>query len=494
MQIAQKICGYTMGKADSLRRAMGKKKPELMAKEKQSFIDGALARGYSEKMASELFETIEYFAGYGFNKSHSAAYGVISYQTAYLKANFPAEFMAAAMTNDRNNTTKVVNYVNDCREMGISVLPPDINQSMEDFTVTPMGIRFGLVGIKGVGEAAVRSILTERSLRNEFEDLRDFCERVDTSVANSKIIECLIRSGAMDGFGKRRSQLLEAYPQALESAASVQKDRALGQASLFDGFGEGLTSEIVYQDMPEMIESERLQGEKDLLGFYVTGHPLAEFEKEMRSLATRTAAEIAELKRDESIRVRMVGTVTLVRKRKTRNGEVMADVIMEDLTGEFQVVMFPKDYTTYHPLLVEGSILVVEGKAAMGRERIEITLDSLKPLKAAWEECVRALHIDLFSEGLDTETLENLKRTFRRNRGKSRVFFHVKTPRHGEVVVQTHEDYLVAPSRDLICQIEDILERDVVSFDIAPYKPRENPNGSERTWNRGGAASRAEYN
>jgi len=494
MQIAQKICGYTMGKADSLRRAMGKKKPELMAKEKKSFIEGGVSRGYSEKMASELFEAIEYFAGYGFNKSHSAAYGVISYQTAYLKANFPAEFMAAAMTNDRNDTTKLVKYVTDCREMGIPVLPPDINQSMEDFTVTPNGIRFGLAGIKGVGEAAIGKILKERSLKGGFIDLRDFCERVDTSVANSKIIECLIRCGAMESFGKRRSQLLEVYPQALESAAAIHRDRALGQASFFDGFGGGLTSEIVYRDIPELIESERLQGEKDLLGYYVTGHPLAEYEREMRSLSTRSAAEIAELEPGESIRVRMVGTVTAIRKRKTRSGDVMADVVLEDLTGEFQVVIFPRDFETYQPLLVEGAILVVEGKAGLGRERVEVTLDSMKPLKAAWEECVRAIHIDLFSEGLESETLENLKRTFKRYRGKARIYFHVKTPRHGEVVVQAQEEYLVSPSRDLVYQIEDILEQDVVAFDVAPYKPRENANGSERGWNRGGASPRAEYN
>ena len=298
----------------------------------------------------------------------------------------------------------------------------------------------------------------------------------------------------MESFGKRRSQLLEVYPQALESAAAIHRDRALGQASFFDGFGGGLTSEIVYRDIPELIESERLQGEKDLLGYYVTGHPLAEYEREMRSLSTRSAAEIAELEPGESIRVRMVGTVTAIRKRKTRSGDVMADVVLEDLTGEFQVVIFPRDFETYQPLLVEGAILVVEGKAGLGRERVEVTLDSMKPLKAAWEECVRAIHIDLFSEGLESETLENLKRTFKRYRGKARIYFHVKTPRHGEVVVQAQEEYLVSPSRDLVYQIEDILEQDVVAFDVAPYKPRENANGSERGWNRGGASPRAEYN
>lgn len=486
MQLAQKIGGYTMGEADILRRAMGKKKADLMAREKEKFVAGAVKNGYKEKVAAELFDKIEYFAGYGFNKSHSAAYGVISYQTAYLKANFPAEFMAAAMTNDRNNTAKVVKYVNDCREMGIPVLPPDINQSLENFTVTPIGIRFGLAGIKGVGEAAVGAILRERDEHGEYKDLRDFCERIDTSVANSKIVECLIRCGAMDSFGKKRSQLLQAYPQALEVSASKHKDRSIGQVSLFGDFGVGATSEVEYPDIPELTDAENLKGEKDLLGFYVTGHPLAEVEREMRSLATKTATDIAELEGDESIKARMVGIVTQVRKRKTRNGEIMADVTLEDLTGEFQIIVFPKDLVTHQAHLYEGSILVVEGKASIGRERAEMTLDSLRPLKAAWEENVRGVHVELLSEGLGKELMASLKTTLRRHRGKAKVFFHVKTPRHGEVIVQAGEDFIVTPSREFVYQVEDLLDKDRVSFDVAPYRPKEGGNG-DRPWQRAGA-------
>ncbi|MCG3195794.1 MAG: DNA polymerase III subunit alpha [bacterium] len=486
MQIAQRICGYTLGEADLLRRAMGKKKADLMAAEKKKFVEGAVKNGYQEKMAAELFDKIEYFAGYGFNKSHSAAYGAISYQTAYLKANFPAEFMAAILTNDRNNTDKVVRYVNDCREMGIPVLPPDINQSMENFTVTPIGIRFGLAGIKGVGDAAVGSILKERDAGGPFKDLGDFCERIDTSVANSKIVECLIRCGAMDSFGRKRSQLLEAYPRALEGALAVQRDRSVGQVSLFGEFGVGSTGAIVYPDIPELGDAEILKGEKELLGFYVTGHPLAEFEREFKLLSTKTAADIAELQEGESERVRMVGIVTGVRKRRTRSGDVMGDVTLEDLTGEFQTVIFPKDFANYSPLLSEGNILVVEGEARVGRDKPEVTVNSIKPLKAAWEENVRAVHVELLSEGMENEMLESLKRTFRRHRGKANLFLHLKTPRHGEVVIRAGQEFQIAPSRDFVYQVEDLINKDVVSFEVAPYRPKEREygNGNERRWNR----------
>jgi len=291
----------------------------------------------------------------------------------------------------------------------------------------------------------------------------------------------------MDSFGKKRAQLLQVYPQALEASSSKHKDRSVGQVSLFGDFGVGATSEIDYPDVPELTDAEKLKGEKDLLGFYVTGHPLAEVEREMRFLATKTAADIAELEGDESVKARMVGIVTQIRKRKTRNGEIMADVTLEDLTGEFQVIVFPKDLVTHQSHLYEGSILVVEGKAAIGRERAEMTLDSLKPLKAAWEENVRAVHVDLLSEGLGKELMTSLKNTFRRHRGKAKVLFHVKTPRHGEVVIQAGQDFVVTPSREFVYQVEDLLDKDRVSFDVAPYRPKEGGNGGDRPWQRAGA-------
>jgi DNA polymerase-3 subunit alpha len=486
MQIAQKIGGFTMGQADNLRRAMGKKKADLMASEKSKFVDGAVRNGYSVKMASDLFDKIEYFAGYGFNKSHSAAYGVISYQTAYLKANFPAEFMAAAMTNDRNNTAKVVKYVNDCREMDIPVLPPDINQSMEDFTVTSIGIRFGLAGIKGVGDAAVGTILKERKAQGDFKDLEDFCERVDTGVANSKVIDCLIRCGALDSFGRRRSQLLASFPQAIEAANSVHHDRAVGQASLFGDFGVGSTGQIEYPDIPEISDTDKLKGEKETLGFYVTGHPLAEYEQEMRLLSTKAASDIADLGEDDRFKVRMVGIITGVRKRRTRDNETMATLTVEDLSGDFEATIFPRDFASSVQLLFEGSIVVIEGEAHQGREKPEVTVESIKALKSSWEENVKAVHVELLSEGLEKELLDSLKRTFRRHRGKAGVVLHLKTPRHGEIVIQTGETYQIAPTRDFVYQVEDLLNKDVLRFDVAPFRPRE--NGGERRWQRGARA------
>ncbi|MCA9430499.1 MAG: DNA polymerase III subunit alpha, partial [Candidatus Omnitrophica bacterium] len=389
MQIASKIAGYSLGEADMLRRAMGKKKVEEMQKQKTRFMEGAAAKGYDKAMADKLFDTIEYFAGYGFNKSHSAAYGVIAYQTAYLKANYPGEFMAAAMTNDRNNTDKVVRYVSDCREMGIPVLPPDINLSHENFTVTSSGILFGLWGIKGVGEAAVRAIIREREENGPYKNLQDFCERIDGGVVNSKIIDCLIRTGAFVSFGKKRSQLLAAYPEAIAGAAAIHKDRASGQANLFgDMVAEASSEDLEYPDLPELTDSEILQDEKKLLGFYISGHPLSEHATEIQKLSTHQAADITEIEPDQSFPVRIVGIITSVQKRKTKNGDTMANIRVEDLTGEFVGTLFPNLYQTTESLLFEGSIVAVEGFAKQGRDQPEVTVDALKPLKASWEENV----------------------------------------------------------------------------------------------------------
>ncbi len=473
MQIASKIAGYSLGEADMLRRAMGKKKPEEMAKQKTRFMEGAAEKGFERAMADKLFDTIEFFAGYGFNKSHSAAYGVIAYQTAYLKANHPGEFMAAAMTNDRNNTDKVVRYVSDCREMGIPVLPPDINLSRENFTVTSTGILFGLAGIKGVGEAAVRGVIREREANGPFDNLQDFCERVDSGVVNSKIIECLIRTGAFVSFGKKRSQLLAAYPEAIGAAAAIHKDRAAGQANLFGDVDPGDGEDIEYPDLPELSDSEVLKDEKKLLGFYISGHPLSEHAIEIQKLSTHQAADIAEIEQDQSFPVRIVGIITSVQKRKTKNGDTMANIRVEDLTGEFVGTLFPNTYQTVENLLFEGSIVAVEGFAKQGRDQPEVTVDALKPLKTSWDENVKTVHVSLISEGLEDEILETLKRTFRRHTGAAEVVLHVKTPRHGEVLIRAGEEYKVAPTREMEIQVEDLLEEDTVDYEVKGYSPRQ---------------------
>lgn len=473
MQIASLIAGYTLGEADSLRRAMGKKKPDEMAKQKARFLEGAIAKGYDRGMADKLFDTIEYFAGYGFNKSHSAAYGAVAYQTAYLKANHPGEFMAAAMTNDRNNTDKVVRYVADCRDMGIPVLPPDLNLSRENFTVTRSGILFGLEGIKGVGEAAVGSIIRERDANGPFKDLQDFCERVDGSVVNSKIMEALIRTGAFASFGRKRSQLLAAYPEAISAASSLHKDRAAGQASLFGDFGMGGGETIDYPNLPELTDSEILKDEKQFLGFYISGHPLSEFAEEIRRLSTHNAADIVEIEPDRSFPVRIVGIITSVSRRKTKNGDAMANIRVEDLTGEFVGTLFPNVFQEVEGLLYEGSIVAVEGFAKQGRDQPEVTVDALKTLKASWEENVKSVHVSLLSEGLEDEILESLKRTFLRHQGPAEVMLHVKTPRHGEVLIRAGEEYRVAPTREMRVQVEDLLEEDVVDYEIKGFTPKQ---------------------
>lgn len=493
MMIAHHIAGYTLGEADVLRAAMGKKKVDLLAAEKKKFISGATGKGYSEEMAAKLFDTIEFFAGYGFNKSHSAAYGAIAYQTAYLKANYPAEFMAANMTNDRNNTVKVVKYVNDCQEMNIPVLPPDINQSDENFTATPIGIRFGLAGIKGIGEAAVRAMIEEREANGEFVSLSDFCLRIGTSLINTKSLECLIRCGAMDSFGKRRSQLLAVLAEVIETASTTQQDRAIGQSNLFEVMDVEINNEPNYPDIQELSDTEILNGEKDLLGYYVTGHPLGQYEKEMDLLATHKASDLLEFDNDQTATVRMVGIITNVRKRTTATKKVMAEITLEDLTGEFVATVFPNLYETMGDQLHEGKFMVVEGQAKIGREKPEVTVNQLVDFEQAWANAVESVHVNILSEGLEKKLLNDLKIALRRYPGKAQLVFHLKTPRHGEIVIKTGERYRIAPSQDVIHTIENFLEEDVVRFYVPPYKPperRQRFNGSGR-FQRGGNSSAA---
>ncbi|HWT81819.1 MAG TPA: DNA polymerase III subunit alpha, partial [Candidatus Methylomirabilis sp.] len=280
MRIASDLAGFSMGEADILRRAMGKKNPELMAEQRKKFVDGAMAHGVSEKKAERIFGFMEQFAGYGFNKSHSAAYAIIAYQTAYLKANYPVEFMAALLTSEMADTDKIVKYIEECRAMGIEVMPPDVNESSNDFTVVGDKIRFGLVAVKNVGEAAIQSILNTRRERGRFRDLFDFCERADLRLVNKRVIESLIKCGAFDSLGARRSQLVSVVDKAMEAAASTQRDRAHGQVSLLDvlsSTGGVRRNPPSLPDLPEWDRSQLLAGEKETLGFYITGHPLAEY-------------------------------------------------------------------------------------------------------------------------------------------------------------------------------------------------------------------------
>jgi DNA polymerase-3 subunit alpha len=366
MQAASVLAGFSLGQADILRRAMGKKKPEEMAKQRGLFCDGATKRGVDANQAGEIFDTIEKFAGYGFNKSHSAAYGMISYQTAWLKTMYPVEFMAALLTCDGDNTDKVVRFIAEARSLDITVLPPSVNQSELDFAVADGAIRFGLGAIKGVGTGAVEAIIAAREESGLFDSLFDFCERVDLRRCNKRVMEALVKCGAFDDFDATRASIFTAIESAVERGGRLQQDRLVGQTNLFGALETtptGETKKRPYPDVEEWPEKLCLSYEKECLGFYVSGHPLDRYVYDIQRIRCTPLANIPSCAHRTSITV--AGVVTAVRERTTREGKSrMAFVSIEDLTGRAEVVVFSKLYETAEALIKGDEPLILQAMAS----------------------------------------------------------------------------------------------------------------------------------
>ncbi|MHB8256233.1 MAG: DNA polymerase III subunit alpha [Acidiferrobacterales bacterium] len=387
MQIARVLAGYTLGSADLLRRAMGKKKPEEMAKQRDVFVTGAAARGVSEKLASDIFNLIEKFAGYGFNRSHSAAYALIAYQTAWLKAHYPAAFMAAVLSADMDKTDKVVTMIAECRNMNISLLPPDINRcdhafvpldhSAQDAVAQPEGaggvpegdgaqhpgltILYGLGAIKGLGESAIEAILDARRNGGAFRDLFDLCRRIDLRRVNRRVLESLIRAGALDGLGPDRASMTASLNTALAAAGQYSKNRDAGQDDMFSA-GSSPVEEPRFTEIAPWTEEQRLQGEKETLGLYLTGHPIRRYEEELRHI---TDSCLADLKPIEDRTVVVAGLVVGMRTMNTRRGDRMAFVTLDDRTGQLELAVFSEMYERHRELLGKDNLLIVEGPVSV---------------------------------------------------------------------------------------------------------------------------------
>ncbi|HET7872723.1 MAG TPA: DNA polymerase III subunit alpha, partial [Terriglobales bacterium] len=371
MQIANALAGYSLGEADLLRRAMGKKIAEEMAAQRERFVKGATERGFPEKKIVKLFDLMEQFAGYGFNKSHSAAYALLAYHTAYLKTHYPVEFMAALLTSQTGNTDNVVKYINECREMGIPVEAPDINVSDANFTPHEQAIRFGLAAVKNVGRNAIESIIAARKELGRFKSIFEFCEKVDLRLLNRRVIESLIKAGAMDAFGNR-AQLMAVLDKAMERAQKTQRDEEMGQHGLFGVFAQdeqmnGNAEKL--PNAPEWDEHQRLSSEKEVLGFFITGHPLEKYREKLEDFRALTAEAISQMTtgtgRDE---IFTGGVISGVRVMKSRKGDLYANAVMEDMTGTVEAIVFPEAYRRLQailkqeiPMLVKASVRVEEG-------------------------------------------------------------------------------------------------------------------------------------
>ncbi len=394
MQISQVIGGYSLGGADLLRRAMGKKKPEEMAKQRQIFMEGAKKGGFDTEKAGALFDLMEKFAGYGFNKSHSAAYALVSYQTMWLKAHYPAAFMAAVLSADMDNTDKVVTLIEECNSMKLKVYPPEINSGQTKFTVDDEGaVLYGLGAIKGVGEAAVDSIIEERERGGPFKDLFDFCRRIDLRKVNRRLLEAMIRAGALDKLGPNRATLMHNLTRAIQMADQFRKNESAGLADMF-GFEEpaGGDSVVEYEVLPEWRERERLQGEKETLGLYLTGHPINEYEKELEHIVT---CRLADLQGDRKQSVVIAGLVVAVRTMVSKRGDKIAFVTLDDRTGRVETAVFAENYQKYRELLVKDRLIVVEGTASIDdyTGNFKMSSDQIYDIDQARQRFARRLEI-----------------------------------------------------------------------------------------------------
>lgn len=456
MQIAVTLAGFTLGGADLLRRAMGKKKPEVMAEQKEYFVRGALQNGYPEAQATHIFDLMAYFAGYGFNRSHSVAYALIAYHTAYLKAHFPREFMAALITSDMDNTDKVTRYIADCRDMNIQVLPPDVNTGFYGFTVGDGCIRFGLGAIKGVGQQAITSLLKEREAHGPFQSFFDFCERLDMRQVNKKVLESLIKSGALDTLGMHRAQMLGNMPRVLEWAQRQQADRQQGQISLFGGVTTDIAATApAVEPVATWLESEQLTYEKEALGFYISSHPLIAVQPQLRRLVTATSQTLAEMQGEHTVTVG--GLITQHRVQMTKNGDRMAFLTLEDLYGSLEIIVFPETYRqslaaceSEEPVIIWGKS---EGDGAEGR----LIAQRLLPLKDAIA-CgdFRRLMLTV-SPQHERATLTQVQALLAAAPGACNVLLHLHFPDGERVLLRATERLNVAPSLELLVGLEGLL-------------------------------------
>jgi DNA polymerase-3 subunit alpha len=464
MQISQVLGGYSLGRADLLRRAMGKKKAEVMAAERQGFLDGCQANGVDPKVAGEIFDLMEKFAEYGFNKSHSAAYGLITTQTAWLKAHYPVEFMAALLTSEKDNTDKVVAHIAEARGQGYEVLPPDVNVSDLAFGAVDGKIRFGLGAIKGVGESAIEAILEAREA-GPFRDLFDFAERVDSRRVNRKVLEALVKAGAFDFESRPRRQLFESIEKALERGASAQRDRAVGQSSLFglleDAGRPGPAASMTrpeYAPLEEWPEKERLAMEKEAIGFYVSGHPLHQYARELQRYA-RPAAAVQRARRDDVVTV--AGIVSQLRERPTKTGKRMAWVTLEDLSGSVELVCFPgkeggrsvmgKDgkwtksgprpgYEAWEPLLKSDEPILVTGTVQVNTRDeenpiAELIVEQVQSLKEVRDKRVKRLELRVRADLVTEDRLQRLSGLAREHAGGTPLAVSIVLPGQAEALI-----------------------------------------------------------
>ena len=459
MRIAAVLAGFTMGQSDVLRKAMGKKDPKVMAKQRQAFMEGAARNGISEKKARKIFDLMEFFAGYGFNKSHSTTYAWVAYQTGYLKANYPWHFMAALLTIEAANTEKLAMYLGECRDLGIPILPPDINTSQLAFTVEQTGVRFGLCAVKNVGEGAILSMLGVRSECGRIDSLYGLCEQVDQRLVNKRPLESLVKAGAFDSLSSegsvaaRRARLFGAVDRAIEHGSRQQRDRDKGQHQLFGGTGEESgAGEIRLPDVPPWSEAQQLAFEKEALGLYMSGHPLERFSPELKAFGAQRFGDLIGSLAD----VWIAGIVGGLRALKTKKGDRMAVFQLEDVGGSLEVVVFPETFARHAALIEADAMLLVRGKFEKDEESARLVASELQPISLLKERTTREVVIHLPQSS--RTTMEALAELLSRHRGDRKVSLELDVRNSGRAPLRVRADVAqrVRPSEKLVEEVEQL--------------------------------------
>jgi DNA polymerase-3 subunit alpha len=438
-----------------------------MEAQRDRFVKGAVERGFPEKKIVKIFHLMEQFAGYGFNKSHSAAYALLAYQTAYLKTHYPVEFMAALLTSQMGNTDNVVKYINECREIDIPVEPPNINVSDAYFTPHDNAIRFGLAAVKNVGRNAIESITAARKELGRFSSIFEFCEKVDLRLLNKRVLESLIKAGALDDFGNR-AQIMAVLDKAMERAQKAQRDAEMGQHGLFGVFQEEESNGTGEKlpNVPEWDEHQRLANEKEVLGFFITGHPLEKYKdklEDFRAMSVETISAMTKgTERDELINT--AGMVSNVRVLKSRKGDLYAQAVLEDMTGTIEAVVFPDAYKKLQtilkqeiPMLVKASIRVEEGSNP------KIIINQLTPLEEAKPKLPRSIRIRVPLDSATEASVDALHAICDERKGEAKVMFTVDRPGDFMVVMEMESGrYNVCADRSFITRVEELCGRGAV--------------------------------
>lgn len=468
MLIAQHMAKFTLAEADKLRKAMGKKIPEIIKEMEDKFIRGSLENNINEKIARDIFGLIEKFARYGFNKSHSAAYAIISYQTAYLKAHYPVEYMCSLLSSmkDQDDITK---YVNDCRANNIPILPPDINYSEYDFTIENNAIRFGLNAIKGIGEKAIDSILLARKEMKSFGSLSDFLENIDIFSVNRGAMESLIKAGALDSVHKNRAQLFSSIDTLLETAKKQQQDKLSGQGTLFEmsdnGGSDVFSSPYELSSARDWHDNEKLQYEKEVLGLYITGHPLARYEQEIHSFSCVSIPDLSEQQNNENVSI--VGIIYNLKVRLSKNGKKFAIGMVEDMEGTIEAVFFPAAYEQYEHYITMEEPVMLTGKIEIENNVAKkIIVKEVQSLREIRLNSITALHITLDSVGTDKQILSKLKSALMGHSGDCPVYFHVDDSKGNSTTILTHHAYNIAPNDVLLKEISHIIGYNAIRYSL----------------------------